>query len=480
MPLPIRHHLALWYTSLVCLTFLVTAGGIYLSLRAAVSRNADRELGIRLQGIQVFLTREASLDPPGLANELSSHAGVRLNGDLYQLSDPSGDWIYRPPSVEPLAIPFDDPATLNSPRIVQIERNGMRYRILSAMVSSGPNRYEVQLVSNITPITNVIRNFLWASLMAAPFIFSVAWFSGIWMSGRAVEPVRAIITAAQGIREINLNERLPVSPAHDELRDLALTMNSMLERIERAFRKITQFTADASHELRTPIAVIRTTAEVALEQHREAAEYTEYLHQVLAESVTATELLEDMLTLARKDAKVQDRGIVDVVDLRPIILGVEPAFARITEAKGLMFRCDVVNEPLLLKGDRQSLRRLLLILIDNAIKFTSPGGSVSVIARCGYDGIVLKFRDTGFGIDPEDLPHIFERFYRSGHGRSRETGGAGLGLAIAQAIAGDHNATIQVESRVNEGSTFTVSFPNQLFLTTNEQPSESSLDLSAH
>ena len=109
-----------------------------------------------------------------------------------------------------------------------------------------------------------------------------------------------------------------------------------------------------------------------------------------------------------------------VVDLRLLILRVEAAFARIAEAKGLIFHCDLVSEPLLVKGDSQSLRRLLLILIDNAMKFTPPGGSVSVVARSAFEGIVLKFRDTGIGIDPEDLPHIFERFYRSGHGRSRK------------------------------------------------------------
>jgi signal transduction histidine kinase len=326
--------------------------------------------------------------------------------------------------------------------------------------------YEVQLVSNVTPITKILRNFLWASLIAAPFLFAVAWFSGLWLGSRAMQPVRAVIAAAQVIRENNLNERLPISPAKDELRDLSLTMNSMLGRIEKAFRKITQFTADASHELRTPIAVIRTTAEVALEHEREAAEYTEYLHQVLGESINATELLETMLTLARKDAKVEDRGLVEIVDLRPLLLGVEAVFARIAEAKGLTFRCAVVDEPMLLKGDRKSLRRLLLILIDNAVKFTPPGGSVLVMARCEYGGIVLKFLDTGVGIDPEDLPHIFERFYRSGRGRSRETGGAGLGLAIAQAIAADHNAKIEVETVLDKGSTFTLTFSNRVSVAT--------------
>ena len=460
MPLPIRRRLALWYTALVCITFLLTAEGVYLSLRYAVSRNSDRELGVRLRGIQAFLTRESALDPQELSYELSSHAGVRLNGDLYQLSSPDGTWIYRPPSVEPVGIAFEDPATLHNPRIVQIDRDGMRYRILSAMVSSGPRSYEVQLFSNITPITNILRNFLWASLVAAPVIFSIAWFSGLWLGGRAMQPVQAIIAAAQQIRENNLHERLPVSSAQDELRDLSLTMNSMLVRIETAFRKITQFTADASHELRTPIAVIRTTAEVALEHHREAVEYTEYLHQVLGESITATELLEDMLTLARKDAKAEDRGIHEIVDLRPLLLGVEAPFVRIAEAKGLTFVSDVASEPMLVKGDRQSLRRLLLILIDNALKFTPPGGSVSVVGRREYQGIVLTFQDTGAGIDAEDMPHIFERFYRSGHGRSRETGGAGLGLAIAKSIAADHRATIDVKSSVNDGSTFTVTFRN--------------------
>src|SRR5215469_9280184 len=228
MPLPIRNRLTLWYTTLVCLTFLMTTGGIYLGLRSAVKRNADRELGIRLQGIRAFLARESSLDPRALADELASHAGVRLNGDLYQLSTPDGTWIYRPASVEPLALPFEPPATLDNPRFEQIERDGKRYRILSAMVSSGPHVYEVQLVSNITPISDVIRGFLWISFLVAPVIVAVAWFSGFWLSGRAMQPVQAIIAAARCIRESNLGERLPVSAAHDELRDLAVTMNSML------------------------------------------------------------------------------------------------------------------------------------------------------------------------------------------------------------------------------------------------------------
>lgn len=479
MPLPIRHRLTLWYTCLVCITFLIAASSTYLGLRSAVRRNADRELGIRLQGIQVFLTRESSLDPRGLSDELSSHAGVRLNGDLYQLSKPDGTWIYRPPSVEPLEIPFESPANLIVPRFEQIEREGRRYRILVAMVNSGPSVYEVQLVSNITPITDVIRGFLWISLLVAPFIVAIAWFVGVWMSGRAMRPVRAIIATTQRISESNLNERLPVSPANDELHDLALTMNAMLERIERAFRRITQFTADASHELRTPIAVIRTTAEVALDKHRNAEDYTEYLHQILGESITATELLEDMLTLARKDAKVQDRGMLNILDVRALIGEVETAFTRMAEVKGLSFRCELTPEPLLVKGDRQSLRRLLLILIDNAMKFTPRGGSVSVVACQTKDAVVLEVRDTGVGIDPEDLPHIFERFYRSGRGRSRDTGGAGLGLAIAQAIAADHEARIKVERNVDEGSTFIVSFLNRVSAAPG-LPSESSFDLSTH
>src|SRR5947209_4305675 len=119
MPLPIRHRLTLWYTTLVCVTFVLAAGGIYLGLRFAVKRYADRELGIRLQGIRVFLARESSLDPQALADELSSHAGVRLNGDLYQLSNPDGTWVYRPPSVEPLALPFEPPAKLDNPHFEQ-------------------------------------------------------------------------------------------------------------------------------------------------------------------------------------------------------------------------------------------------------------------------------------------------------------------------------------------------------------------------
>jgi heavy metal sensor kinase len=431
---------------------------MYFGLLAAVHRNADRELNLRLQGMQAFLDRESSLSPDALADEITMHAGVRPNGDAYQLSRIDGSWLYRPASVSPLALPSEPASTLEKPHFSFWTYNDRRYRILSALLTSGQHKYEVQLISNITPILDVLRGFLSACLVAMPLIVIAAWIGGYWLSGRALSPVRALTACAQRISGANLNERLPVSTAKDELRNLATTMNSMLDRLETAFRRVTQFTADASHELRTPLAVIRTATEVALERHREPEDYREYLHHILREAEVSTALVEDMLALARSDAQEADQRLKEVVDLRSIILEIEPATHSMATARSVEIHFDVGVEPTLISGERQSLRRLALILIDNAIKYTLPHGKVEVRMRVLTGSVSLEVCDNGIGIADGDLPHIFERFYRADAGRSRDAGGAGLGLSIAEKIAAMHHAKIKVQSEPDSGSKFTVCF----------------------
>jgi heavy metal sensor kinase len=459
--LPIRHRLTLWYTSLICVTFALAAAGLYLGLLMAVHRNADRELRLRLQGMEAFLGRESALSPDALADEIALHAGVRLNGDVYQLSRTDGSWLYRPASVSPLLLPSEPAASLGKPRFSNLSRDGKRYRILSALLNSGEHVYEVQLISNITPILDVLHGFILTCLAAMPVIVLAAWFGGHWLSGRALLPVRTLTFAAQRIGASNLNDRLPVGAAADELRDLAITMNSMLERLETAFGRVTRFTADASHELRTPLAVIRTATEMALERHRGPEEYREYLHHILHETEITTALIEDMLALARTDAEQGSQRLQEAIDLRSVILELEPALRRMAEGQSVEIRFDTESKAAPVYGERQSLRRLVLILMDNAIKYTLPHGKVNVRLRVRENATSFDVSDTGVGIAEGDLPHIFERFYRADAGRSRDAGGAGLGLSIAQGIAANHHATIEVQSEPDYGSTFTVCFQNE-------------------
>jgi heavy metal sensor kinase len=300
--------------------------------------------------------------------------------------------------------------------------------------------------------------FKWALLLLTPVVLAAATIGGVWMSRRALRPVDQITATARSIGERNLGDRLPVPDTDDELQRLSETLNQMLERIERAFLRVTQFTADASHELRTPIALIRTTSELALRKQRSEPEYREALNEVHGESVRTTDLIENLLTLARADAG-KARLERTSVDLGHVVVEVSEQAQKLAGEKEISLACDVPPKSLTISGDRGTLRRLFFVLLDNAVKYTPRGGHIHVSACDEAQRAVVEVRDSGIGIHEEDLTHIFERFYRSDKSRSRDSGGAGLGLSIAKWIVESHGGEIRVTSQPERGSTFRVSLP---------------------
>jgi signal transduction histidine kinase len=244
----------------------------------------------------------------------------------------------------------------------------------------------------------------------------------------------------------------------DELQRLSETLNDMIGRLDRAFQRVTQFTADASHELRTPLALMRTTAELALRGKQPEKEYREALEQILSELERTSQLVENLLLIARADSggiqlRTSDVDLTQAV--REACLQAAPLF----QAKHIKFESHLPDRPIAVKGDAQALRRLFLILIDNAVKYTPSDGSVRVSACETNNTAVVTVTDTGIGIPPEDLPHIFERFYRVDKARSREQGGAGLGLSIGRWIVKGHGGTINIESGLHRGTAVQVSIP---------------------
>jgi heavy metal sensor kinase len=452
--LPVRIRLAVWYAGTLFLVLLLFGMGTFYTMRASVAADYNRELRLRLEGIESFLEDPAPHTLAEIQHELSEDSELRPGGELLQVSDAQGRWIYQSDSIRRLHIPVLA-ASPAQPRLATINTLGFPVRLLSATDIVRGTQYHIQIGQSLEQSSKLIRRFGLVLLGASPLLLVAAAGAGYWMAKRALRPIIQITADARAITAFDISHRIKLPRAKDELRDLSQTLNDMLARLESAFQRITQFTADASHELRTPVALIRTTAELALAEIPPKAS-REALLSILTESERTTDLLESLLTLARADAN--PRLPMEQVDCIPTVREAISRTSVLAAARGvhLAFSTELhVAEMLAHPG---SLRRLFLILIDNGLKYTQTGGSVQVTLAEEDTAIVARIKDNGIGISPEDLPHIFERFYRADKSRDRSAG-VGLGLAIAEWLAKAHGASIQVESVLEQGTLVTLRFP---------------------
>jgi signal transduction histidine kinase len=270
-------------------------------------------------------------------------------------------------------------------------------------------------------------------------------------------PVDALVRTARDISGINLDRRLPKLETGDELQRLSDTLNEMLDRIEKVFLRVSQFTADASHELRTPISLIRTEAELALRRSRGEAEYKESLRSILLEAERTTSVVEQLLTLARSDSG-RETLHMESVNLSGLMRVAQESWRQVAEIRDLQFSAEIAPD-ICVVGDAMALRKLADLLLDNALKYTPSPGVVQLSLRKAGENALLGVRDSGPGIAEGEQAKIFERFYRVDKARSREQGGAGLGLAIAKWIVAQHRGSISVKSELGAGSTFWVELP---------------------
>jgi heavy metal sensor kinase len=462
-PPSIRLRLTLWYFAVQAITFAAFGVGIFFAVRETVQAAIDEDLRQRIQGIRRFMDRVGPVfSQEDLADELREHSGLRPGGDLLQVSDAQGNWIFRSASIRNYDIPRPahsaqlkaEPA---APRYDTKVVRGIPLRIVSASFGVPGNTYTVQLAAPLVQVSDVLEDLRWLLVLSIPLVLVIASLGGYWMSHRALAPVDSITNTARSISEHSLSRRLANLKTRDELQRLVETFNQMMDRLEAAFKRITQFTADASHELRTPTALIRTTAELSLRRDRDSAEYREALVQILEEAERTGLLIDNLMTLARMDSDSEAVGFTPV-DVASILGEASLASQPLALSKQIRIDREIPDIPILVNGDAHTLRRLFLILIDNAVKYTLLRGRVFVSLNTNGNDAIARVQDTGIGISQEDLPLIFERFYRADKARSHESG-AGLGLSIARWIAEAHHAVILVDSVVGQGSTFEVRIP---------------------
>lgn len=438
----IRLRLTAWFSAVLLAGLAVFGAGMWFVLNHRLLAGVDTELEQRVAGLKTTLELEGDYSRNQLKVEISEFAKEISEGVLMDLRDETGPLL-------PFARRFSDA----KPGFQTVSSEGGRYRVLAARFEFHGKKYEATVASDLHRIQGVMDDFRRFLLFTTPVVLLLAAGGGYWLSRRALAPVDEITRVARSISVQNLSQRLAVPRTGDEIQRMSETWNEVLERLDSAVKRIRQFTADASHELRTPVALIRATAELALRRERTPEEYQRSLQQIQDEAERMTELTEALLALARADASGGGGLQFTTVNANDAAAAVAAQAEAAASAKGLRLSVSAPPEQLLVRANEPALRRLLLILLDNAIKYTPAGGAVSVVVANGERGVRIVVEDSGAGITADVLPHLFERFYRADAARVRDSG-TGLGLSIARTIAEAHGTEITVESEPGMGSRF--------------------------
>jgi heavy metal sensor kinase len=359
-----------------------------------------------------------------------------------------------------LSLSGDAPAA-TEPAYFTREIGGLgRYRIVVGRDVDAPDGRQVLIAVPLAEYDRELADFRRGLLLVSPIGILAAVLGGYWSAGRALRPVHQMTQTARKISEDNLRERLAAENPRDELGRLAATLNAVFDRLADSLDSTRRFTADASHELMTPLATIRAEAEVALQSPRSPEHHAQVLGSIVEEVGRLTRLAGRLLLSARADAGIATASSEEI--RLDEVLGDAVTFAR---SQGSRANVDVrLDESFsaVVVADPDQLRQVFDNVLDNAVKYNRPGGSVTVRYERQGDRILVEITDTGGGIRPEVLPHVFDRFVRGDASRSRQAGGAGLGLSIARTLVEAMGGRIEAESRLGRGSTFRISLPARM------------------
>jgi signal transduction histidine kinase len=386
--------------------------------------------------------------------EVSAEFELKDDGKWLQIRDDQGRWLYR--SRRMLLEPHDIPVTGSIPpkgRISNFSAGPKRVRSLIRSFPAGGHFFIVESGITLTKTDQILISFRNGLLWISPAIFLIAGLAGHLLSRRALNPVAAIARQAQQIHDGNLQTRLPTLETRDELAHLSATLNEMLERIESGVRSVRDFTAYASHELRTPITLIRTEADLALQFERSSEEYREAIRVVSSEALRMSSLIDSLLFLARADAGAEQVQL-QPVDARRLCRQTYDKWRPLLQRAHVQLTAEIPATPITVLADPLYLQRMLTIVVENAAKYTPAGGSVQLSLRDDKSHARIEVSDTGIGIPIEDRARIFDRFCRGSNVQQVDAHGSGLGLALAAWIAERHNTAIEVESSEGAGSSF--------------------------
>jgi heavy metal sensor kinase len=461
--LSIRWRLTLWYGLVLAIGLAVFGVAVYVTMRHELLTRADEALGAELDEVSDDV--QAAQDGTKLSRQLERRF-ARHEGYEFQVSGVGGEPFFQSDRLKPRRFPvplvpgalkhLDFESVALGTENVSLDSLG-HLRLMGRLIPGPDGPLVVQAATSLASIDQELTELLTVLLLSGPLALVCALGGGYVLARKALAPVDRMVQTADQITAARLDRRIEVTKTDDELGRLARTLNGMIARLERSFEEIRRFTADAAHELRTPIAVLRNEAEVALRLPREPEHYRAILEGQLEELERLSRLAERLLFLCREDAGLVPRACRPV-DLREVVEDVAEHMRVVAAEKRVTLQAEGVA-PCGIEGDEDQLRRLLFNLLDNAIKFTPASGTVRIETTCGDAEARIVVADSGIGIPPEHLPHVFQRFYRVDPAREPDMGGAGLGLSIARSIAEAHGGSIAVESTVGVGTRVILTLP---------------------
>ena len=445
------------------LVFFATAI-LYLVLVRELDRSTDLFLADKVHVLRTLL-RDRPADADALREEIELESAARQNEHFYirLLDGHDATVLVTPGMTDQLDMAQLTAQTQNHPgRTISINgRNGRPFRVISVRSPVGLSATltdTLQIAIDISQKEALLARFrfwFWGILLATFVIFP--WV-GYQIARRGIRPVEEMATTARHISSTNLRERILPEGYPFELASLARTFNQMLDRLEESFERISRFSADIAHDLRTPVNNIRGEAEVALARARSPEEYRDVIESCLEEAVRLSDLIGDLLFLARAESPLTHlrRERVDVGEL---LGGVREYYEASAADSGVSITATHCEEPVIAELDRTLLQRAVGNLVSNALAHTPRGGVVEMWTNAGPSSIQIQVSDTGAGIPAEALPRVFDRFFRVDSSRSQSSGGTGLGLAIVQSIAWLHGGKAEISSQLGEGTRVTLHIP---------------------
>jgi len=451
--------MTLWYLlatfAAVLLFGVISYGVLYYAL---LQEKKTHLIGREVRLIRLLEENHARHVAASLNDQLRNYALVTHEGNLFQLRSMNGALYFAAdPKTGSWHIPGENGCQQR--RYARLTINGEQTMILCHVIRLNGLSLQLYQGGSLNEEMDILHIYLVALLSILPMLLLLASFCGYFLGRRAMRPIERLTSAALGIGISNLSDRVPVPAARDEVRQLAEAWNQLLDRLEAAVNRLSRFSADVSHDLRTSITIMLATSELAL-QHRQSEEsYRENLERIVNECCMATALLDALLSVARSRNFAWEASF-ERLDLSALVLNSCRRIEDLAESRNILLDWELPRTPVYIQGSELLINRLLSIFLDNAVKYTSEHGQIqaSVYKKGNQAGVTI--RDTGIGIAPQIQEQIFERFYQADLRERRTQSGHGLGLSIARWIADAHQASITLDSSPEEGSSFHILFPD--------------------